>query len=160
MGAETRAWRARIPRVMRTHLATLEDVEEVADLLGAQLEEHSIVLDASSLRSAIRGIVEQPSRGAILVGRDPRPIGVACLSFVWTLEHGGQSAWLDELYVVPAMRSRGIGTQLLREAMAHAARVGCHAIDLEVDQDHARAQRLYEREGFQPHRRARWVRKL
>src|SRR5579872_5729184 len=50
----------------------------------------------------------------------PVPVGLAYLAYTWTLEHGGQSAWLDELYVVPGERSRGVGTALLRAALDHA----------------------------------------
>jgi GNAT superfamily N-acetyltransferase len=145
---------------MQIQVATIADLEEIARLLDAQLAEHSIVLQATTLRSAIQGALEKPERGVFVLARDPAPVGVAYLSFNWTLEHGGKTAWLEELYVVPALRSRGIGTQLLREAVAHALRVGCRAIDLEVEHDHARAEHLYQREGFRPHRRARWVRKL
>src|SRR5579872_1065229 len=90
----------------------------------------------------------------------PVPVGLAYLAYTWTLEHGGQSAWLDELYVVPGERSRGVGTALLRAALDHAARRGCRAVDLEVEAAHARAARLYAREGFRPHHRARWYRRL
>jgi ribosomal protein S18 acetylase RimI-like enzyme len=142
---------------MEIRAATAGDLEDVACLLRAQLDEHSIALPDDALRAAIRGAIDKPARGAFLVARDPDPVGVAYLSYVWTLEHGGQSAWLEELYVVPPMRCRGIGRRLLCEVMAHATRAGCRAVDLEVEQDHARAANLYAREGFRPHRRARWV---
>lgn len=140
--------------------ATADDIEDVAQLLAAQFEEHAIALDDRTLRAAIRGAIEEPSRGGFLVAHDGRPVGVAYVAYIWTLEHGGRSAWLEELYVVPVMRSRGVGTRLLREAMAHARAAGAAAIDLEVDAGHARAAHLYAREGFQAHRRARWVAKL
>jgi GNAT superfamily N-acetyltransferase len=146
---------------MSIALATLDDVDDVAQLLSAQFEEHAIALDVGALRAAVRGAIEEPSRGAFLLARDGRCVGLAYIAYIWTLEHGGRSAWLEELYVVPEMRSRGVGTRLLRAAMAHAARAGCAAIvDLEVDADHARAANLYAREGFHPHRRARWFAKL
>jgi ribosomal protein S18 acetylase RimI-like enzyme len=87
-------------------------------------------------------------------------VGVAYLSFVWALEHGGRAAWLEELYVVPWLRDQGIGTQLLHAVLEHAALQGCVAVDLEVDAGHTRAARLYAREGFLPLGRARWVKKL
>ena len=140
--------------------ATLQDAADVAHLLTAQFQEHAIALDSRALQSAIRGAIVDPARGAFLVARDAGPVGVAYLAFTWTLEHGGRSAWLEELYVVPAMRSRGVGSRLLREAMAHAKAAGAAAIDLEVDEGHARAAHLYAREGFQLHRRARWFARL
>ena len=100
-------------------------------------------------------------RGFILVAlNDKRPVGVAYVSFTWTLEHGGKSAWLEELYVVPDQRDRGIGRAMLQGVLQRARENGCAAVDLEVDTQHARAERLYAREGFKPHTRNRWVRAL
>ncbi|HEU4412572.1 MAG TPA: GNAT family N-acetyltransferase [Polyangiaceae bacterium] len=142
--------------------ARAADLPALARLLGAQFAEHSIELEPAALREALRGLVEAPARGAVLVARDEggRAVGIACLSYLWTLEHGGLSAWLDELYVTPACRGRGLGARLVREACARAAADGCAAVDLEVEADHARVERLYAREGFRAHRRARWVKPL
>jgi len=85
---------------------------------------------------------------------------VAYLNFQWSLEHGGLSAWLEELFVVPEHRGSGLGRQLLQAACAHAGERGCAAVDLEVEEAHPRAARLYQRAGFAPHRRARWVKRL
>jgi GNAT superfamily N-acetyltransferase len=145
---------------MQIRVARPDDLAEVTGLLAAQLEEHGIALDAETLRAAALGAMEQPSRGTFLVARDPHPIGFAYLAYTWTLEHGGMTAWLEELYVVPAMRSHGVGTALLREAIARAEGEGCGAIDLEVDEAHARAANLYARAGFRKLPRSRWYAKL
>jgi GNAT superfamily N-acetyltransferase len=138
-------------------LAEAADEDSVASLLAAQFAEHAIALDDARMRAGVRGALLDPARGAFLLARDDaRSLGLAYLAFTWTLEHGGKSAWLEELYVVPDARSHGIGERLLRAAMAHAKGAGCAAIDLEVDAGHARAARLYERAGFTPHARARW----
>lgn len=87
-------------------------------------------------------------------------MGVAILSFSHTLERGGATAWLDELYVVPASRGRGVGGALLRRALREARREGCESLHLEVVRGHGRAARLYVREGFQRLPRTRYMRVL
>ncbi|HKR37312.1 MAG TPA: GNAT family N-acetyltransferase, partial [Steroidobacteraceae bacterium] len=99
--------------------------------------------------------------GRILTARlDGELVGVAVISFLWTLEHGGPAAWLDEVYVEPSRRGAGIGRQLVEAAMQVARDSGCIALDLEVDAGHEAAERLYERMEFRRHRRVRWVRML
>ncbi len=68
--------------------------------------------------------------------------------------------WLDELYVLPARRSEGIGTALLERTSALARERGCLALELEVDANHGRAARLYERAGFGRLARTRRSRRL
>ena len=97
----------------------------------------------------------------MLIARElSEPLGIAVLAYTWTLEHGGLVAWLDELYVVPAARGRGVGRALLDTACSEASRRGCLAVELEVDRAHGRAEGLYERAGFIPLPRARWSRAL
>jgi GNAT superfamily N-acetyltransferase len=127
-------------------------------LLEAQFAEHSIVVEQDALDAGVLGLVDASRRGAVLLAREgPRAVGVAVLSYTWALEHGGRVAWLEELYVVPDRRGGGIGRALLDHAVAHCREAGCRALDLEVAEDHRRAERLYERAGFRPLRRARWV---
>jgi len=153
---------------MSTSLSALEiraavhaDREVATALLAQQLGEHAIVMPATDLAAAVEGILVRPERGRILLAfAGGQPIGVAVLSFVWTLEHGGRSAWLDELYVVETRRSQGVGLELLRAAEAEAARAGARAVDLEVETGHARAANLYARNGFRAHERRRWVKRL
>lgn len=142
-------------------LASEADSEALLRLLGAQLDEHAIAVDAGSLGRAIDEVLSDPERGRFLIARiDGEPVGVAYLAYLWTLEHGGKAAWLEELYVAPERRERGLGTKLLKAACDRARLDGCVAVDLEVEASHARAARLYAREGFRPHQRARWVRSL
>ena len=133
----------------------------LVDLLTAQLREHAIDTPAPALARAVEGLLRDPERGRLLVATvDGAPVGVAALSFVHTLEHADRSAWLEELYVAPAHRGRGIGTALLGAACELALSSGAVAVDLEVDAAHERAAHLYARSGFRPLPRARWVRRL
>jgi GNAT superfamily N-acetyltransferase len=146
---------------MAVRRAAQADKSAVIELLAAQLAEHEIALDAPALDRAVDGVLAEPSRGFFLVAHDgDATVGVAYVSLVWSLEHGGRAAWLEELYVRPAQRNTGTGTQMLELALAEARAAGCAAMDLEVQSDHARAARLYARHGFTAHQRERWFLKL
>lgn len=148
-----------MPGALTIARATEADRAPVLELLAAQLADHG--LPTERLGAAVDGVLRDPARGALLLGRlDGAAVGVAYVSWIWSLEHGGRSAWLDELYVVPRHRGRGVGRALLLAALDLARAERCAAVDLEVDAGHARAARLYQREGFRPHARARWVREL
>ena len=130
-------------------------------LLAGQFDEHRIELTPDALDAAVHGLCSRPDRGAILIARQGGdPVGLAVLAYTFTLEHGGPVAWLDELYVVPALRGQGLGTRLLQLATETARAAGCLAIDLEVDTDHRRAQDLYLRHGFHRLPRSRFAKKL
>ena len=141
--------------------AAEDELAALTALLVAQLRDHQVETPEAKLASAVQAVLRHPERGRILVAVERgSAVGMAALSFVWPLEHGGRSSWLEELYVQPAARGRGIGTRLLHAALRVAAESGAVAVDLEVDVDHQRAARLYAREGFRPLPRARWVRPL
>lgn len=138
--------------------ATAADLTAVLELLIPHLEDHSIVLGNDALRRATQRLIEDPEVGRVLVATAGAQIaGVAVLSFLWTLEHGGAAAWLDELYVRPQWRRAGVGNQLVEASMTVARLRGCIALDLEIEPGHDSAQRLYGRLGFRRHARERWV---
>ena len=146
---------------MKIERISAANVGDVLPLLEAQFVEHDIDMRGEALERSVRGLVEVPGRGVILVAREgDRTIAIAVLSFTWSLEMGGLTSWLEELYVVPDRRNAGLGTRLLHEAIAAAKAEGCGGVDLEVEADHARAERLYLREGFTRRTRNRFVRSL
>jgi GNAT superfamily N-acetyltransferase len=111
-------------------LAREADGATVLEMLEAQFRELAIETPREWLTAAVNGVFEDPSRGSFLLARrDGHDVGLAYLSFQWTLEHGGKIAWLEELYVRPERRAQGIGRELLRAALAHAVSAGCQAVD-------------------------------
>ena len=146
---------------MEINIASLADIHEILALIKDQFHEHNILWDERELHLAVSGILTDERWGHFMLARqDGQVVGLAAIAYAWTLEHGGKSAWLDELYVVPRWRSRGIGGALLEGVIAFVQRQGCLALDLEVDEDHQRAEHLYQRKGFVPLSRRRWVKSL
>ena len=142
-------------------IAGRDERETIIILVLAQFAEHSIQVKRERLARSIESVLTNDKLGIFLIARDGRKaIGFAYISFVWSLEHCGHSAWLEELYVVPEERSLGIGRLLLAEVTRMAKEKECAAIDLEVEHSLLRAENLYSREGFIKLSRNRWVREL
>jgi GNAT superfamily N-acetyltransferase len=137
------------------------DREALVRLLVAQLRDHAVATATPEIERGVDGLLAQPALGRFLVAeRAGEVVGLAALSFLWTLEHGGRAAWLDELYVEPSLREGGIGTALARAAIELARAEGALAMDLEIEQGHERVATLYRREGFRAHARTRYVKRL
>ena len=71
--------------------------------------------------------------------------GYALLCKTYSQEAGGMAVWIDELFVLPEFRSRGIGRNFFAELekIVPAARYR-----LEIEPDNARAEKLYRSMGF------------
>jgi len=76
------------------------------------------------------------------------PDGLAQLRFRRAIFTEGLDAHLEELYVVPAKRGRGLGRALLEAAMDAAREEGATRIDLGTSEDDVAARALYESAGF------------
>lgn len=141
--------------------ATVGDCCECARLLVEQLGEHGVDTSAERLARVLENMVADSARGFLLLARESnRVVGVAYVATILSAEHCGPVAWLEELYVGPEHRSRGIGTALMSEVLERARRAGIVAVDVEIDAAHIRAESLYRRFGFCRVDRARWVREL
>ena len=143
-------------------LVDTRTLDAVIGLFEAQLQEHGITTSSDDLRKVAQTIIADRRYGFMLVASAPdgNPIGVAYASSLLSLEHGGVSGWVEELYVLPDWRGRGIGSRLIAEVIARARELGWRALDLEVDASHKRAISLYTRHQFQPHARSRFYRVL
>ena len=77
---------------------------------------------------------------------DGRPVGYALTSKTFSHEAGGIVLWLEELYLLPEYRSRGLG----RALFAHLEQTsGAARIRFEVEPDNHRAIQLYRVLGYQ-----------
>ena len=79
------------------------------------------------------------------------PDGFAQLRFRPSLYTCALDAHLEELYVVPERRGRGLGRALLEGAMEIARERGAARIDLGTSEDDVAARALYESAGFTNH---------
>jgi GNAT superfamily N-acetyltransferase len=133
----------------------------MATLFEAQLREHGIDNSVDAILATLRLVDQHPEYGCVITATvDGLIVGVAYASTILSLEHGGWSGWLEELYVLPEWRRQGLGSRLLDAVVAIAHDRGWAALDLEVNDDHQRVISLYASRDFQPVPRTRFVRYL
>lgn len=132
-------------------LATADDIDRLLPLVAAFHAEQGIAQDDETRRKALMPLLEGSPLGAVyLVGPRRAPIGYACLGFGWSLAFGGMDAFLDEIYIRPGVRRRGIGSEVLSTLPRALAGAGITAMHLEVRRDDQAARSLYERAKFAP----------
>jgi ribosomal protein S18 acetylase RimI-like enzyme len=76
------------------------------------------------------------------------PDGIAQMRFLPSIWSGELDAYLEEFYVVPALRGQGIGRALLESAMETARAAGATHMDLNTGETDTAARALYESVGF------------
>lgn len=112
---------------------------------------------ADDVRRTLEHLLSHPTRGkVVVVEREGELGGYAILCAFWSNELGGLIAIVDELYVAPAHRGRGLGSAVVETVAAGgvAGFTDLVAVDLEVTPDNARARALYARLGFKPQKNA------
>ena len=127
--------------------ASAADAGEVARLLhDFNTEFDEFVPEIPVLTERVRKHVENDESTFLLAGAGPD--GVAQLRFRAALMGDGLEAYLQELYVAPPLRGRGLGRALLEAGMEEARNRGASTIDLGTSEDDTAARALYESAGF------------
>ncbi|HEX4146273.1 MAG TPA: GNAT family N-acetyltransferase [Pirellulales bacterium] len=131
---------------------TEDDLELVIELIGelADYEQrrHEVLVDRAALREALFG----PRRlcGALIAGVDGRPAGFALWYYSFSTFWGRPNLYIEDLYVRPVFRRRGVGRALLAQLAAVAAERGCGRLEWSVLAWNEPAMAFYRSIGAQP----------
>lgn len=135
----------------KLHLAGAADMDRLLTLTAAFHAEMSIETDLELRRRALGPLLDGCPHGAIyLIGPQRAPVGYVIISFGWSVEFGGLDGFVDELYIRPAVRGRGMATDVLYSLPRALKDAGLMALHLEVDRADEATQRLYRRAHFEP----------
>ena len=131
------------------HLAKPDDLDRLCRLVAGFHQEAGIEQSEEVRRDGLTPLLEGVPHGVVyLMGPTRAPIGYVVVTFGWSVEFGGMDAFIDEIYVRPAVRGRGIASDVLISLPKALAGAGVKALHLEVDREDEAAQRLYARTGF------------
>ena len=144
----------RLAPAARFSLAGRKDEESVLELMREFYPGEGLSYRDDIARSGLEALWRQPALGGVcLIHAGDELAGYAVLAFGFSLEFHGRDALVDELYVRERFRGLGYGTACLAWLEELCASEGVRAIHLEVDNENARAQRLYNRLGYRDHDR-------
>jgi ribosomal protein S18 acetylase RimI-like enzyme len=102
------------------------------------------VPEPAELARRLRELIESEAITVLLAAGE----GLVIMRFQPSLLSESLDCYLEEVYVVPARRRRGIGTALVEAALRHARDRGAGYAFLGTGEDDVGAHALYERLGF------------
>ena len=130
-------------------LARPDDVALLAEWMREYYAEQGYPFDPARHAEAIRGLVADPALGRLWWIEDGGArAGYVALCFGWSLEYQGRDAFVDDLYLRPAFRGRGLGARVMEAVEREARELGVRALHLEVERSNDPARALYEKRGL------------
>jgi GNAT superfamily N-acetyltransferase len=112
-------------------------------------------------RAAVEALLADPALGRAWLFRDGGDaVGYFVLTLGFSLEYGGRDAFVDELFVSPTHRGRGLGRRALEVIDEACRELGVRALHLEVEMENLPAAELYRKRGFEDHDRRLMTRRF
>jgi GNAT superfamily N-acetyltransferase len=131
-------------------LATLAELDELVELLNVLFtQDIEFEPDYEKQKVGLEQIILNPVLGEILVMKiDGNVVGMVSLLYSISTALGGKVAILEDMVMSKDFRGKGLGKELLNEAIAYAQERGCLRLTLLTDFDNETAIRFYQSAGF------------
>jgi diamine N-acetyltransferase len=143
--------------------ATKSDEADLLHMMRKLAEEEpgAYYFDEPVVRKALHDFLANPAFGkAWIFSERATPAGYIVLALGYSFEFHGRDAFVDELYVEPQYRRRGIARQAMQFLEQQAREMGVKALHLEVDHGNIPALELYRGAGYGDHHRYLMTKKL
>src|SRR5438128_3920838 len=112
--------------------ASEADREVAARLLIAQLVEHHLPANPQGVARGIELAMGSEAAWLLLAFFEDEPVGVFLANEIVSVEQAGMVLWVEELYVVPSARRRGVAREILNFVAREARKKGIVSVELEV----------------------------
>jgi GNAT superfamily N-acetyltransferase len=130
-------------------LARTEDGRGLVGLMTEFYAEAGFPLDPDPARRAFARLLGDRALGRIWIAEDAgTPVGYLVLTFGFSMEFGAPRGFVDDFFVRPAARGRGLGEAMLAAVREHCLGEGIAALLVETGLEGHPARRLYHRAGF------------
>jgi diamine N-acetyltransferase len=133
------------------HAATAEDIDGMLPLVEQYWRFENIEgYDPARMRALLTRVLEDASLGRAWIARVyGEPAGYLLAVYVFSLEHQGLTAEIDECFVLPQHRGLGIGAAMLAAAEAQFRIEECTNVSLQLGRSNEAARKFYRQHGFE-----------
>ena len=131
--------------------ATADDLDVLLPMVEQYWKFEAIEgFDAARIRRLLTRVFDDASLGRAWIARVyNEPAGYLLAVYVFSLEHQGLTAEIDEFFVMPQHRGLGLGSQMLAAAEAQFRIEGCTNVSLQLGRSNEDARRFYRQNGFE-----------
>lgn len=99
--------------------------------------------------AALAEIDADRNQRLVVVEHDEHRVGMFQLTFIpGIMRHGMRRAVIEAVHIVPEMRNRGFGSEMIAHAIAIARENGCGLMQLTSNKARLDAHRFYRKLGF------------
>ena len=136
-----------LPQVIR--LATLTDVDALVRLMQQFYAEANFTLSEHAASRAFEALLDDSRLGQVwMIEFDGHPAGFVVLTVSFSMEYGGLRGFVDDFFVAPQYRHRGLGHAALEAVKLACRRRGLRALLVETGPDNHAALNAYRSVGF------------
>lgn len=128
--------------------ATLEHLDVATKLFGAYRIFYEQTSDLPGARAFLQERMERDESVLFIAMDGDTGLGFTQLYPLFSSVSMGSLWLLNDLYVAPEARKRGVGAALLERAREFARETGTVGLELSTAKDNFSAQRLYEKLGW------------
>ncbi len=138
------------PEGLRLGVAQATDIPALVRLLDQLFAiESDFSADASRQERGLRSVLSSPT-ACVMVARSAAgtPVAMCSAQLVYSTAEGAPSAWIEDVIVDAAWRSRGLGRSVLQATLDWARSQGATRAQLMADLDNQPALDFYRRLGW------------
>ena len=129
--------------------ATIADLNNLAPLFDAYRQFYGQAPDLPAVTSFLEERMRQQESTILMAYAAGQVAGFTQLYPIFTSVGLQKSLLLNDLFVAPAFRQRGLATALLEAAKKEAVANGCKWLLLQTGHDNKAAQAVYQKNGWQ-----------
>ncbi|MEQ8857387.1 MAG: GNAT family N-acetyltransferase [Pseudomonadales bacterium] len=134
----------------QVRMALVDDVPSLVQLVREYWQFEGIpAFDGDRTSVQLKRLLSERDLGAAWIALDEdQPVGYLLAVYVFSLEHFGLTAEIDEFFVLRAYRGSRVGSELLAVAESEFVRAGCTNVSLQLARGNVDARGFYHRYGY------------
>jgi ribosomal protein S18 acetylase RimI-like enzyme len=106
------------------------------------IEEGEDAAEVEDIANIVSALLQSGASDFLLATVKDEPVGCMQIAYRLSTWRALPYAYIEDFYLAPAVRGRGVGTKLLDYALQRAEGQGCDTIALDVRRANTAAQRL------------------